>query len=88
MKIKKGTNCHASLVWTKIRSFIKGSFPALDSPEGHLTLDQYKEIGRKMAPVFQDDRDLIYDMFQSYEHVKKNCHYVDEGDVTFNFYHR
>lgn len=88
MKIKKGTNCHASLVWTEIRSFIKGSFSALNSPKGHLTLDQYKEIGRKMAPVFQDDRDLIYDMFQSYERVKKNYHYVDEGDVTFNFYHR
>lgn len=89
MKInKKGTNCHASLVWTEIRSFIKGSFAALDSPKGHLNLKQYKEIGRKMAPLFQDDRDLIYEMFELYENVKKNSHYVDEGDVTFNLFHR
>lgn len=45
-------------------------------------------VGRKMAPLFQDDRDLIYEMFELYENVKKNSHYVDEGDVTFNLFHR
>ncbi|XP_065937836.1 uncharacterized protein [Magallana gigas] len=88
MKIKKSTTCHASLVWTEVRSFIKGSFAALNSSKGHLTLEQYKEIGKKVAPLFQDDRELIYEMFKSYERVKKHSHYIDEGDVTFNLFHR
>lgn len=53
MKIKKSTTCHASLVWTEVRSFIKGSFAALNSSKGHLTLEQYKEIGKKWHHYFK-----------------------------------
>ncbi|XP_062596605.1 TPR and ankyrin repeat-containing protein 1-like [Saccostrea cucullata] len=88
-KIKgKKSECHQSLVWTEIMSFIKGSFQALLSPTGYLDLKQYKELGKKMAPVFTNDREKIYEMFLIYERAKKQLFYIDEADVARNIFQR
>ena len=46
------TQIHASLIWTEILSFIKGSVEGLLSPNGFLAYDQYRDLGKKRAPNF------------------------------------
>ena len=40
-----------ALVWQEIRSFIKGSAEALDSPGGHLSRDDYLRLGKKRSEL-------------------------------------
>ncbi|KAL9962912.1 hypothetical protein ACROYT_G032063 [Oculina patagonica] len=87
-KTKKDVNFHPSLVWMEIRSFIKGSYEALHTESGHLSLETYQKIGKKRAPNFTADREAIYKMFLSYEKVKKFSNMFDENDLVFHLYHR
>lgn len=83
---KEDSLCHPSLVWTEIVSFIKGSYEALNSPNGYLNLEEYERLGRKMAPMFTGDRKKIYEIFLKYEHFKKENCFIDEADVTRAIY--
>ena len=87
-KKKKRIDFHPSLVWMEIRSFIKGSYEALHTENGHLSLESYQEIGRKRAPNFTADREAIYKLFLSYERITKSSNMFDENDLVFNLYHR
>ena len=87
-KKKKRLDFHPSLVWMEIRSFIKGSYEALHTKNGHLSLESYQEIGLKRAPNFTADRETIYKLFVSYERVKRSCNMFDENDLVFRLYHR
>ncbi|XP_022795002.1 TPR and ankyrin repeat-containing protein 1-like [Stylophora pistillata] len=86
-KKKKDVNFHPSLVWMEIRSFIKGSYEALHTKSGRLTLDKYREIGQKRAPNFTADREAIYNLFLSYERVR-SPNMFDENDLVCQLYHR
>jgi hypothetical protein len=56
------------LVLQEIVSYIKGSAEAMDSPEGHLSLKQYLDVGRKRAPNFSSElREKVR------LHPKKGC---------------
>ncbi len=88
-KKKKHVNFHPSLVWMEIRSFIKGSYEALHTKSGHLSLESYQKIGQKRAANFTaDSREAIYKLFISYERVKKSSNMFDENDLVFHLYHR
>ena len=88
-KKKKHVNFHPSLVWMEIRSFIKGSYEALHTKKGHLSLESYQEIGKKRAANFTADcREAIYKLFLSYEKVKRSSNMFDENDLVFHLYHR
>lgn len=87
-KKKKHVNFHPSLVWMEIRSFIKGSYEALHTKSGHLSLESYQKIGQKRAPNFTADREAIYKLFLSYERVKRSSNMFDENDLVFHLYHR
>ena len=87
-KKKKKVNFHPSLVWMEIRSFIKGSFEALHSELGHLSLESYQIIGQKRAPNFTGDREAIYKLFESYQRTKRLWSMFDENDLVFHLYHR
>ena len=87
-KKKKRIDFHPSLVWMEIRSFIKGSYEALHTTSGHLSLKSYQEIGRKRAPNFTFDREAIYKLFLSYDRVKRSSYMFDENDLVFHLYHR
>ena len=87
-KKKKRVDFHPSLVWMEIRSFIKGSYEALHTKSGHLSLESYRKIGQKRAPNFTADREAIYKLFVSYEWVKRSSNMFDENDLVFNLYHR
>ncbi|XP_038075614.1 TPR and ankyrin repeat-containing protein 1-like [Patiria miniata] len=85
---KKKLKCHPSLVWTEITSFIKGSFEALHSETGFLSLEEYLDIGKKMAPNFSTDREEIYNIFKMYKHGNQQKNLFDEGDLVFHVYRR
>lgn len=87
-KKKKDVNFHPSLVWMEIRSFIKGSYEALHTTSGHLSLESYQEIGLKRASNFTANREAIYNLFISYERVKRSSNMFDENDLVFHLYHR
>ncbi|XP_063308114.1 TPR and ankyrin repeat-containing protein 1 [Pelobates fuscus] len=75
---------NAALVWKEIKSFLKGSFEALQCPQGRLTEEQYIKLGKKRAPNFQGDRKEIYRLFCLYEQIKSKRGCFDEEDVMYN----
>ena len=88
-KKKKHVNFHPSLVWMEIRSFIKGSYEALHTTSGHLSLEDYQRIGLKRASNFKENgREAIYKLFISYERIRKSSNMFDENDLVFHLYHR
>ena len=87
-KISKNQNCHASLVWMEIKSFIKGSAEAFLNETGFLTKDQYVQIGKKRAPNFTGDREVIYNLYSAYQKKRSSLNYFDEMDVCFNIFKR
>ncbi|XP_046565526.1 TPR and ankyrin repeat-containing protein 1-like [Haliotis rubra] len=87
-KIKKKAKYHPSLVWTEIMSFIKGSFEALATSEGHLSEKDYIEVGRKKAPNFSGVRETVYQVFERYDHFKKQNLLFDEADLVSDIFKR
>ncbi|XP_052214816.1 TPR and ankyrin repeat-containing protein 1-like isoform X2 [Dreissena polymorpha] len=88
-RIKKNTSSyHPSLIWTEIMSFIKGSYEALSKPKGFLDKEEYFELGRKRAPNFTGERDLIYSFFLKYEHFRKQHALFDETDLVHDVFQR
>lgn len=79
---------HPTLVWTEIRSFIKGSVEALHAEHGFLTLEEYSDLGRKRAPNFSADREVVYSLFVMYQNTKRSLRMFDEADVVHNIYTR
>lgn len=91
-KMKKSSKAkidyHPTLVWTEIRSFIKGSAEALLSENGVLSLDDYESLGKKKAPNFSADRKIVYDLFRVYQRVHSSNRMFDEADLVFNIHRR
>ena len=79
---------HPTLVWTEIRSFIKGSIEALHTERGFLSLEEYSDIGRKRAPNFSADREVVYSLFHVYQQTKCSLRMFDEADVVHHVYTR
>ncbi|XP_066280343.1 TPR and ankyrin repeat-containing protein 1-like [Branchiostoma lanceolatum] len=78
---------HPTLVWMEIMSIIKGSVEAVETFDGFLRREEYLEMGKKRAE-FTGDRDKIYDIFQAYQHEKRQRHMFDEMDLVHNLYKR
>ena len=80
------------LVWMEIKSFIKGSAQAMESKDGYLTLDEYENLGQKMAVNFVEDRKGIYSLFKKYQKYLQNNKYqialFDECDLLHHIYLR
>ena len=79
------------LVWIEIQSFIKGSESALRKGK-HLSLQEYKQIGNRMAPNFSSHRDTIYKVFLKYQKYQQNQRHhnylFDECDLVLHLYNR
>ena len=79
------------LVWIEIQSFIKGSESALRKGTP-LNLEEYKEIGNRMAPNFSSHRDTIYKVFTKYQNYQQNQRHhnflFDECDLVLHLYNR
>ncbi|XP_063425387.1 TPR and ankyrin repeat-containing protein 1-like [Mytilus trossulus] len=78
---------HPSLVWTEIMSIIKGSYEAIYGGR-YLDKNSYFEIGKKQAPAFVDEREILYTFFLEYEHIRQNRHMFDQTDLVQNLYQR
>ncbi|KAM5280423.1 TPR and ankyrin repeat-containing protein 1 isoform 2-T2 [Ctenodactylus gundi] len=88
-KMTKGkTPYNPALIWKEIKSFLKGSFEALNCPEGRLTEEAYKKLGRKRSPNFKEDRSEIYSLFCLYQQIRSQKGYFDEEDVVYNLSQR
>uniref|UniRef100_A0A8C0GTY1 Tetratricopeptide repeat and ankyrin repeat containing 1 n=1 Tax=Chelonoidis abingdonii TaxID=106734 RepID=A0A8C0GTY1_CHEAB len=88
-KMMKGKNSYnPALVWKEIKSFLKGSFEALSCPQGKLTEEEYKKLGRKRSPNFKEDRSEIYRLFCVYQQIRSQRGYFDEEDVLYNLSQR
>ncbi|XP_047730424.1 TPR and ankyrin repeat-containing protein 1 isoform X2 [Prionailurus viverrinus] len=86
--IKGKTSYNPALIWKEIKSFLKGSFEALSCPQGRLTEEAYKKLGRKRCPNFQEDRSEIYSLFCLYQQIRSQKGYFDEEDVLYNLSRR
>ena len=79
------------LVWIEIQSFIKGSETALRKGT-HLSLEEYKKIGIRMAPNFSSHRETIYKVFLKYQKYQQNQRHntfmFDECDLILHLYNR
>ena len=79
------------LVWLEIQSFIKGSRAALLKGSA-LHLEDYLEIGHKMAPNFSTERETIYKLYKRYEEYcqnkRHNVFLFDECDLVHDIHHR
>ena len=93
-RIQNDSKLDPLLVWTEIQSFIKGTVDAIESQDGYITKEQYKNLGRRLAPSFaEQNRDTCYDLFTRYhKHIaeQKSCgkFIFDENDLIFNVYNR
>ena len=85
---KEKIEFHPTLVWTEIRSFIKGSVEALLSSNGVLSNDDYMSLGKKKASNFTADRSIIYGLFRIYQQVARTKGLFDEADLVFNIHQR
>uniref|UniRef100_A0A8D0HJB0 Tetratricopeptide repeat and ankyrin repeat containing 1 n=1 Tax=Sphenodon punctatus TaxID=8508 RepID=A0A8D0HJB0_SPHPU len=86
--VKGKTTYNPALVWKEIKSFLKGSFEALSCPQGKLTEEEYKKLGRKRSPNFKEDRSEIYRLFCLYQQIRSQKGYFDEEDVLYNLSQR
>ena len=86
--LKEKDDYHPTLVWTEIRSFIKGSDEALVTENGFLSLEGYESLGRKKAPNFCADRKVVYELFHEYQHQLLRNGMFDEADLVFNIHRR
>ena len=78
------------LVWGEIQSFIKGSELALRKGD-HLSLEEYEDVGNKMAPHYASHRPTIYNVFLEYKKYKKGNNIgilFDECDLVTNLFDR
>ena len=79
------------LVWLEIQHFIKGSILAMmkGSP---LTLEEYKDVDKRMAHNFSENRELIYRLYvryQQYIQNKRHSYYLfDECDLILDIHQR
>jgi hypothetical protein len=78
---------HPSLVYTEIKSYIKGSVEALQS-DGPLSLDAYQALGRKRSVMSSSQRERVFRMFKKYERERQRRRCWDEGDLVLNLYRR
>ncbi|PFX33387.1 TPR and ankyrin repeat-containing protein 1 [Stylophora pistillata] len=85
---KERVDYHPTLVWTEIRSFIKGSAEALLGENGELSLEDYESLGKKKAPNFSADRKVIYDLYRVYKRERSSKRMFDEADLVYNIHKR
>lgn len=81
---KKQDKLAPLLAWMEIKSFIKGSVGALEKECGYLSLEEYENMGRKVAPNYINERQEIYTLFERYIHMKSHCEnkLFDESDLV------
>ena len=89
-----GSQIDGTMVWREIKSFIKGSVAALHvdkttedriKPSNRfLSLEEYLALPRKQSRMDETQRREVYDLFLSYEKLKREGNKYDEMDLVYN----
>ena len=80
--IRQESDLEPLVVWTQIRSFIKGSVEAVIQ-KSHLSLDQYKDVavfGHDRCRLSLPQRQDAYVIYNRYENILKSRGLWDDGD--------
>jgi hypothetical protein len=78
---KAGLSLRPLVVWTNIRTFIKGSVEAVIKGEP-LSFDEYTALGRSRVRISEDQRREVYCVYERYaEYLKKNKMWDEEDRV-------
>jgi hypothetical protein len=77
----RGSPLDALLLWTQIRSLIKGSIANLDRPRSR---EEYMGLGKNECRLTQEQRSSCYSVFETYERYMNECKLWDDCDrMTF-----
>jgi len=68
------------IVWTNIRTFIKGSIEATKSPGSVLPREEYLQLGKKRCRLSLEQREAVYDIFVRYEKYTSESNLWDDCD--------
>lgn len=60
----------------------------MHSDDGHLTLEQYLELGRKRSTMTETERQHVHKLFMIYKLMARSRGLWDSGDLAFNLYER
>ena len=80
---KEKKKVSALILWTVIRTFIKGSIEAYQNPEGNLSRDIFvavDKLGKNRCRVPADLREYIFDEYLKYEEYKSKRGLWDDSD--------
>eukprot|EP00741_Cyanophora_paradoxa_P017152 tig00020960_g16564.t1 len=86
VKDKEVQSLHPHIVYVEIQSHIKGSLEALETEEGHISLEAYSKMGDRRSRVSPEQRLVIYRLFQKYERMKRFRDMYDTLDVVHHIY--
>lgn len=69
------------IIWTQIRSFIKGSIEAVMKGRA-LEWDEYKDLGQNQCRLTEDQRRSAYDAYLSYSQQMESSGLWDDCDLV------
>ncbi|PNY14343.1 lupus brain antigen-like protein, partial [Trifolium pratense] len=79
----------SSKVFTEIVSIIKGGQKSIDLVEGKLSRPDYLSLSKNRASSLStDERNIIYDIYQSYEKMKMDKGDFDIADIVADLHQR
>ncbi|XP_061342415.1 uncharacterized protein LOC133288626 [Gastrolobium bilobum] len=79
----------SSRVFAEIISHIKGGIPALESGDGNLSREDYLSLSVNRASILaKQKREIIYDIYQSYEKMKMDKGDFDLADIVIDIHCR
>ncbi|XP_045821754.1 uncharacterized protein LOC123914598 [Trifolium pratense] len=79
----------SSRVFTEIVSHIKGGMQSLEPGEGKLSRQDYLSLSEnRSSSLSKQKREIIYDMYQSYEHMKMDRGEFDLADIVADIHRR
>jgi len=77
------------VVWTNIRTFIKGSIEATEDPDSIMSRECYlEEVGRKRCRLSSEQREAVYDTFLRYQKYTSELSLWDDCDRVISLLRR
>ncbi|XP_035540340.1 uncharacterized protein LOC108992280 isoform X2 [Juglans regia] len=83
------TKLDSSRVFTEIISHIKGGPQAVEEGDGKLSRDDYLLLSNsRVSSLSRQEREIIYELFQNYEKMKKKNGEFDLADLVIDLHRR
>lgn len=82
IKVINSTNLNLSFIYSQIFSIIKGSIYSHLSYMNCISLDDYLKVGSKFVEIDENQRKIVYKVFEEYELWKFNNKFFDIQDLV------